>query len=128
MNDSLLHSFLTDSRTYIALGIGCSGLVLSSNRAVERLPGLSAERISVALPFLILISVFLLRVYEFDWDGEFAEGILSAFGFVLSLRLFRFRGRLYRGVGLLFCLLYGYGIFGIIHTWIVRADHGHPFR
>jgi len=90
---------------------------------------LSVERVSLALPFLILlVTFFVINPVAFDWSGEYAEAILYAFGFAFSVQLWRFRGWLYRGVGLLFGIFYGYNIYATILAWVVRAEHGAPFR
>jgi hypothetical protein len=132
MNDSLLHTIVIDYRTYLAAAIGFGGVALSSRRQDERWRVLgreiSAQQAALSLPFFILISVFFLSGLQFDWSGEFASGILCAFGLAFSLKLFNFHARLIRGTGLLFVLFYSYGVYGIIHTWISRADHGHPYR
>ena len=132
MNDSLLYSFLTDYRTYVATAIGSAGAMLSSRRMLARWPAVSerfsVEHIALVLPFLILVCAYFLSGIPFDWSGEFAGGILCAFGFGFSLQLFRFRSWWCRGVGLLFGLFYSYCIYGTIHAWIARAEHGHPFR
>ena len=132
MNDSLLYRLLTDYRTYAAAAIGSAGAMLSSRRMLERWPAVSqrfsVERVALVLPFLIFVCAFFLSGIVFDWSGEFAGGILCAFGFVFSLQLLRFRSWWYRGVGLLFALFYAYNIYGTIHAWIARAEHGHPFR
>jgi len=132
MNDALLRTIVTDYRTYLAAAIGFGGVWLSSARQQERWrvlgQGITSRQAALSLPFLILISALFLSRFQFDWSGEFAAGILCAFGFAFSLNLFNFPGKLIRGTGLLFLLFYSYSIYGIIHMWISRADHGDPFR
>jgi len=132
MNHSLLFSFLTDYRTYVAVAIGSAGAVLSSRRVLERWPivnqRIAVEHAALVLPFLILVCAFFLSAIPFDWSGEFAGGILCAFGFGFSLHLFRFRSWWCRGIGFLFALFYACSIYGTIHAWIARAEQGHPFR
>jgi hypothetical protein len=131
MNDSLLHAFLTDYRTYVATGIGLVGVALSSRRVLERWPfcgRLPAARVCLALPFLIFLCAFFFGGVPFDWNGEFAGGILCAFGFVLSIHLLRFRNWFHRGVGLLFVIFYAFLIYDTARAWIARGNNGHPFR
>jgi len=132
MNGSLLQTIVTDSRTYLATAIGLAGVFFSSKRGPEhwQVAGwkISARWAALLLPTVILISGFFLEVLQFDWSGEFALGIMWAFGFVFSLNLFNFSGKLMRGAGLLFALFFSYCIYGILHGWLARAAHGTPFR
>jgi len=132
VNDSLLHVIVADGRKYFAAAIGFGGVALNARRQDEpwRILGrqISAQQVAFVLPFFILIFAFFLDGLQFDWSGEFASGILYAFGFTFSLNLFKFRGWLFRSTGLLFALFFSYCLYDTMQTWISRANYGHPFR
>ncbi len=130
MNDSVRY-FLTDARAYAAVGAGLIAILLSSRRILGSWPirgRVKPEDAKLCFAVLMLLLGIFFSPMAFDWSGEFAVAILFAFGLALAVELIRSRGWRYRVAGILLALLYCDAIYGVVRTWIARADSGHPFR
>jgi hypothetical protein len=120
--------FLSDPRIYGAILAGCVAMLFCSHRVLggwKTQAGVKVEQVTLFIVVLFIVLAFLTGQsalsIDFDWSGEFAVEVVCAFGFILSIRLVRFRGWFYRGAGLLFAVVYGYAIYSTLAAWTVRG-------